>query len=338
MGIDWEETLGAEGADMAGAYEDSLPEEDCGTTGHYVSRMHLDDDVVGSFLYDTMSGLDGTLEAWGFYDDNGCVCEPNLDNPYWKLESKTSDELIEECIKFSQEAKHVKCVLQDAGQDIDTLFDYLDRRAWFDQNVSAGEREEDRRIIESKLKYEEESMCDDELREKCRAMTRDELMDKHIVIEGIKDAAVDILLFIENVIKELRTGWYCEFEGEQDLKDLMEKYKEPLPETRELAEKIAEEEAAREKAAKEREAREKAEEEEKAAKEKAAKEKANREQQAEWDKLMAIYDAKREAYMIKKYGSLNPDNYEFGAVDELPMNMEELRGLLKMLDEELSRD
>ena len=30
MGIDWEEQLGAEGADMARAYEDSLPEEDCG--------------------------------------------------------------------------------------------------------------------------------------------------------------------------------------------------------------------------------------------------------------------------------------------------------------------
>ena len=33
-------------------------------------------------------------------------------------------------------------------------------------------------------------MGDDELREKCRAMTRDELIDKHIDIEGIKDAAV----------------------------------------------------------------------------------------------------------------------------------------------------
>ena len=82
-------------------------------------------------------------------------------------------------------------------------------------------------------------MGDDELREKCRAMTRDELIDKHIDIEGIKDAAVYILLFIEDVIKELRTDWCCEFEGKQDLKDLMEKYKEPLPETRKMAEKQA---------------------------------------------------------------------------------------------------
>lgn len=41
MGIDWEEQLGAEGADMARAYEDSLPEEDCGTTSHYVSGTRL---------------------------------------------------------------------------------------------------------------------------------------------------------------------------------------------------------------------------------------------------------------------------------------------------------
>ena len=77
------------------------------------------------------------------------------------------------------------------------------------------------------------------MREKCRAMTRDELIDKHIDIEGIKDAAVYILLFIEDVIKELRTDWCGEFEGKQDLKDLMEKYKEPLPETRKMAEKQA---------------------------------------------------------------------------------------------------
>ena len=239
MGIDWEEQLGAEGADMARAYEDSLPEEDCGTTSHYVSGTRFEDDVVGSYIYETMDNFDSTLRDWGFYDKDACVGEPSFDDPCWKLESKTSDELIEECIKFSQEAKHVKCVLKDAGQDIDALFDYLDSRALCDQNVSAAEREEDRRIIESKLRYEEESMGDDELREKCRAMTRDELIDKHIDIEGIKDAAVYILLFIEDVIKELRTDWCGEFEGKQDLKDLMEKYKEPLPETRKMAEKQA---------------------------------------------------------------------------------------------------
>ena len=200
MGIDWEEQLGAEGADMARAYEDSLPEEDCGTTSHYVSGTRFEDDVVGSYIYETMDNFDSTLRDWGFYDKDACVGEPSFDDPCWKLESKTSDELIEECIKFSQEAKHVKCVLKDAGQDIDTLFDYLDSRALCDQNVSAGEREEDRRIIESKLRYEEESMGDDELREKCRAMTRDELIDKHIDIEGIKDAAEEKIKKIERLV------------------------------------------------------------------------------------------------------------------------------------------
>lgn len=50
MGIDWEEQLGAEGADMARAYEDSLPEEDCGTTSHYVSGTRFEDDV-GWLIY-----------------------------------------------------------------------------------------------------------------------------------------------------------------------------------------------------------------------------------------------------------------------------------------------
>lgn len=139
-------------------------------------------------IYETMDNFDSTLRDWGFYDKDACVGEPSFDDPCWKLESKTSDELIEECIKFSQEAKHVKCVLKDAGQDIDTLFDYLDSRALCDQNVSA---------------------------------------------------AIYIMLFIEDVIKGLRTDWCGEFEGKQDLKDLMEKYKEPLPETRKMAEKQA---------------------------------------------------------------------------------------------------
>ena len=95
----------------------------------------------------------------------------------------------------------------------------------------------------------------------------------------------------------------------------MEKYKEPLPETREMAEKIAEEIAAREKAAKERE---------KAAKEKEAKEKADREK-PKWDKIMAIYDTEMQARKIKKYGSI-PD--EFCAEDELP-TYEDLLKLLK---------
>ena len=315
MGIDWEEILDAEGADMAGAYGDSLPEENCRTTSHYVSGAKFEDDFINSFIEETMNDFDDTLIAWGFYDKDAWVGEPSYADPSWKLESKTNDELIEECIKFSQEVKHVKCVLKDAGQDIDTLFDYLDSRALCDEYVSAEDREADRRCIESKLKYEEESMCDDELREKCRAMTRDELMDKHINIEGIKDAAEYILLFIEEVIQTLRTDWCCEFEGKQDLKDLMEKYKESLPETREMAEKIAEERAARANAAKERE---------NADREKEVKENTDREKQ-KWDKIMAIYDAEMQARKIEKYGSI-PD--EFCEEDELPM-YEDLIKLLK---------
>ena len=87
MGIDWEEILDAEGADMARAYEDSLPEEDCGTTNHYASGIKFEDDVVGTYIYDTMDVFD--------YDKDARFCEPGLDDPQCKLENKTNDELIQ---------------------------------------------------------------------------------------------------------------------------------------------------------------------------------------------------------------------------------------------------
>ena len=64
MGIDWEEQLGAEGADMARAYEDSLPDEDCGATSHYVSGTRSEGDTVGAYIYSIM--MDNFNQAVSF--------------------------------------------------------------------------------------------------------------------------------------------------------------------------------------------------------------------------------------------------------------------------------
>lgn len=231
MGIDWEEQLGAEGADMARAYEDSLPEEDCGTTSHYVSGTRFEDDVVGSYIYETMDNFDSTLRDWGFYDKDACVGEPSFDDPCWKLESKTSDELIEECIKLSQDAKHAKSALRDAEQNLDTLLDYLDKFVVYSCNANRSDRSE----LESQLEYEEESMCYDEMHEKYEAMTREELMKKHIEISWIADAAKFFSQLIEwYYIKGLVVDLKNYFRDAQNLKDLIEKYKKPEPETLEM--------------------------------------------------------------------------------------------------------
>lgn len=231
MGIDWEEQLGAEGADMARAYEDSLPEEDCGTTSHYVSGTRFEDDVVGSYIYETMDNFDSTLRDWGFYDKDACVGEPSFDDPCWKLESKTSDELIEECIKLSQDAKHAKSTLRDAEQNLDTLLDYLDKFVVYSCNANRSDRSE----LESQLEYEEESMCYDEMREKYEAMTHEELMKKHIEISWIADAAKFFSQLIEwYYIKGLVVDLKNYFRDAQNLKDLIEKYKKPEPETLEM--------------------------------------------------------------------------------------------------------
>lgn len=115
MGIDWEEQLGAEGADMARAYEDSLPEEDCGTTSHYVSGIRFEDDVVGSYIYETMDNFDSTLRDWGFYDKDACVGEPSFDDSCWKLESKTSDELIRGMYKIQSGGEACKVCFEGCG-------------------------------------------------------------------------------------------------------------------------------------------------------------------------------------------------------------------------------
>ena len=113
------------------------------------------------------------------------VLEGDPDDPYHELEDKTCDELIEECIKLSQDAKHAKSALRDAEQNLDTLLNYLDKFVVYSCNANRSDRSE----LESQLEYEEESMCYDEMHEKYEAMTHEELMKKHIEISWIADAA-----------------------------------------------------------------------------------------------------------------------------------------------------
>ena len=276
MGIDWEEQLGAEGADMARAYEDSLPEEDCGTTSHYVSGTRFEDDVVGSYIYETMDNFDSTLRDWGFYDKDACVGEPSFDDPCWKLESKTSDELIEECIKLSQDAKHAKSALRDAEQNLDTLLNYLDKFVVYSCNANRSDRSE----LESQLEYEEESMCYDKMHEKYEAMTHEELMKKHIEISWIADAAKFFSQLIEwYYIKGLVVDLKHYFRDAQNLKDLIEKYKKPEPETLEII--------------------------------KPRSKKIERKSQSDWEAERKAQEAKREEE--RKFFQ------EFGEEDELPL-------------------
>lgn len=229
----WEETLDAEGADMARAYEDSLPEEGCGTAINYVPEKQYVD--VGPYISNMMLDFDDLLICCGLYNHELIV----EGDPYVELEDKTCDELIEECIKLGQDAKQAKHALKNAGQDIDTLLDYLDK-------PSSEKRKEFRTLIESKVKYEEESMGCDELREKYGSMTRDELIDKHVEINGVKDAAEAIAEHIEAVIDRLGVDLYDDFEDKQDLKDLIAKYKKTVLETTGEDEEAAKEGADRE--------------------------------------------------------------------------------------------
>lgn len=270
MGIDWEEILDAEGADMAGVYEDSLPEEDCGTTVSYVPEQQYVD--IGPYISNMMLDFDDLLMYCGLYDHYLSVDEGD---PYVELGDKTRDELIEECIKLGQDAKHAKHALKNAGQDIDTLLDYLDK-------LSSGRRKEFRSLIESEVKYEEESMGCDEQREKYGSMTRDELVDKHVEISGVKDVAEAISEHIEAVIEELGVDLYDEFEDKQDLKDLIAKYKKAVPETME-----EDDEAITEK-----------------------------DKEAAQEKHVLTNEE-----LIEKYGQITPapDDYEFTEADELPL-------------------
>lgn len=272
----WEEILDAEGADMAGAYEDSLPEEGCGTAINYVPEKQYVD--VGPYISNMMLDFDDLLICCGLYDHELIV----EGDPYVELEDKTCDELIEECIKLGQDAKHAKHALKNAGQDIDTLLDYLDKRVLGGWTVSSEKRKEFRTLIESKVKYEEESMGCDELREKYGSMTRDELVDKHVEISGVKDVAEAISEHIETVIERLGVDLYGEFEDKQDLKDLIAKYEKAVPETME-----EDDEAITEK---------------------------DKEEAQEKHVLT-------NEELIEKYGQITPapDDYEFTEADELPL-------------------
>lgn len=93
----------------------------------------------------------------------------------------------------------------------------------------------DRSELESQLEYEEESMCYDEMREKYEAMTHEELMKKHIEISWIADVAKFFSQLIEwYYIKGLVVDLKNYFRDAQNLKDLIEKYKKPEPETLEM--------------------------------------------------------------------------------------------------------
>ena len=121
--------------------------------------------------------------------------------------------------------------MRDAEQNLDTLLDYLDQFVVYSCNANRSDRSE----LESQLEYEEESMCYDEMHEKYEVMTHEELMKKHIEISWIADAAKFFSQLIEwYYIKGLVVDLKNYFRDAQNLKDLIEKYKKPEPETLEM--------------------------------------------------------------------------------------------------------
>ena len=157
MGIDWEEILDVEGADMAEVYNENIPEEDSKYYGLVVENHYSGSgDTVGAYIYSIMWHFNQAVASWCCRGLTH-VLEGDPDDPYNELEDKTCDELIEECIKLSQDAKHAKSALRDAEQNLDTLLDYLDKFVVYSCNANRSDRSE----LESQLEYEEESMCYD---------------------------------------------------------------------------------------------------------------------------------------------------------------------------------
>lgn len=101
MGIDWEEILGAEGADMAEAYNDSLPEE-----------PYEPHEPTRDYNYDSLEDEEEPVDDF--------IGEPE-DGPY----AMTRDELIDECLHCYEWMYTLRYDVDLARQDIKTLMDLL---------------------------------------------------------------------------------------------------------------------------------------------------------------------------------------------------------------------
>lgn len=124
MGIDWEEILDVEGADMAEVYNENIPEEDSKYYGLVVENHYSGSgDTVGAYIYSIMWHFNQAVASWCCRGLTH-VLEGDPDDPYHELEDKTCDELIEECIKLSQDAKHAKSALRDAQNLKDLIEKY----------------------------------------------------------------------------------------------------------------------------------------------------------------------------------------------------------------------
>ena len=135
-------------------------------------------------------------------------------------------------------------------------------------------------------------ISDDEMHEKYEAMTREELMKKHIEISWIADAAKFFSQLIEwYYIKGLVVDLKNYFRDAQNLKDLIEKYKKPEPETLEMI--------------------------------KPRSKKIERKSRSDWEAERKAQEAKREEE--RKFFQ------EFGEEDELPLQEYDKKGKTKKL-------
>lgn len=65
MGIDWEEILDIEGADMTEVYNENIPEEDSKYYGLVVENHYLGSgDTVGAYIYSIMWHFNQAVASW----------------------------------------------------------------------------------------------------------------------------------------------------------------------------------------------------------------------------------------------------------------------------------
>ena len=225
-----EEILDTEGADMADAYNDSLPEEPYETVKVYdpeqdkKSRLDSMRRLVESYeeekdrieyIFD-FEGVPDALVYDAYKDDifEDVVSEELL-WPDISFVDMSHDQLMKAWTKFSQDIDQVRCTLTCAEQDIQTLMDLADDEA---KSVLSSHKNE------IKKEYEEVSKCCDSMDKEFENMTLDDQIAKLADLVFNVYKSEEILKLIEVNIHYLMG--YRECYGAQIPKDMEDKYQE----------------------------------------------------------------------------------------------------------------
>lgn len=226
----WEEILDAEGADMADAYNDSLPEETYETAKVYdpeqdkKSEMDSMRRLVESYEEEKdrieyicdFEGVPDVLVYDAYKDDIfEDVISEELLGPDISFVDMSHDQLMKAWTKFGQDINQVRCTLACAEQDIQILMNLADDEA---KSVLSSYKNE------IKKEYEEVSRCCDGIGKEFENMTLNDQIAKlaDLVLNVYKSE--EILKLIEVNIHCLMGYRGCY--GAQIPKDMEDKYQE----------------------------------------------------------------------------------------------------------------